>query len=117
VQFLLTLGVEPTSLDASIGEGSELRDIVEDLDAPDPIAHIAENEEAGQLHHLLDSLTEREQRVLRLRYGFEAEGEQTLEVVGREFALTRERVRQIEVKAIQKLRRPLLQQTLGRIRK
>jgi RNA polymerase primary sigma factor len=117
VQFLLTLGVEPTSLDASIGEGSELRDMVEDLDAPDPIAQIAEDEEAGQLRHLLDSLSEREQRVLRLRYGFEAEGEQTLEVVGREFALTRERVRQIEVKALQKLRRPLLQQTLGRIRK
>jgi RNA polymerase sigma factor (sigma-70 family) len=117
VQFLLTLGVEPTSLDASIGEGSELRDMVEDLDAPDPIAQIAEDEEAGHLRHLLDSLTEREQRVLRLRYGFEAEGEQTLEVVGREFALTRERVRQIEVKALQKLRRPLLQQTIGRIRK
>jgi RNA polymerase primary sigma factor len=117
VQFLLTLGVEPTSLDASIGEGSELRDMVEDLDAPDPIAQIAEDEEAGHLRHLLDSLSEREQRVLRLRYGFEAEGEQTLEVVGREFALTRERVRQIEVKALQKLRRPLLQQTIGRIRK
>jgi RNA polymerase primary sigma factor len=110
VQFLLTLGVEPTSLDASIGEGTELSDVVEDVDAPDPIAQIAEYEEAGHLRHLLDSLTEREQRVLRLRYGFEAEGEQTLEVVGREFALTRERVRQIEVKALQKLRRPLLQQ-------
>jgi RNA polymerase primary sigma factor len=117
VQFLLTLGVEPTSLDVSIGEGSELRDVVEDLDAPDPIAHIAEHEEAGQLRRLLDSLSEREQRVLRLRYGFEAEGEQTLEVVGREFALTRERVRQIEVKALQKLRRPLAQQSLGRLRK
>jgi RNA polymerase primary sigma factor len=110
VQFLLTLGVEPTSLDASIGEGTELSDVVEDLDAPDPIAQIAEYEEAGHIRHLLDSLSEREQRVLRLRYGFEAEGEQTLEVVGREFALTRERVRQIEVKALQKLRRPLLQQ-------
>lgn len=110
VQFLLTLGVEPTSLDASIGEGTELSDVVEDVDAPDPIAQIAEYEEAGHLRHLLDALTEREQRVLRLRYGFEAEGEQTLEVVGREFALTRERVRQIEVKALQKLRRPLLQQ-------
>lgn len=110
VQFLLTLGVEPTSLDASIGEGTELSELVEDVDAPDPIAQIAEYEEAGHLRHLLDSLSEREQRVLRLRYGFEAEGEQTLEVVGREFALTRERVRQIEVKALQKLRRPLLQQ-------
>lgn len=110
VQFLLTLGVEPTSLDASIGEGTELSEVVEDVDAPDPIAQIAEYEEAGHLRHLLDSLSEREQRVLRLRYGFEAEGEQTLEVVGREFALTRERVRQIEVKALQKLRRPLLQQ-------
>jgi RNA polymerase primary sigma factor len=110
VQFLLTLGVEPTSLDASIGEGAELSDVVEDIDAPDPIAQINEYEEAGHIRHLLDSLSEREQRVLRLRYGFEAEGEQTLEVVGREFALTRERVRQIEVKALQKLRRPLLQQ-------
>jgi RNA polymerase primary sigma factor len=119
VQFLLTLGVEPTSLDVSIGEGTELRDLVEDVDAPDPIAQIAEGEEAGHLHELLDSLSEREQRVLRLRYGFEAEGEQTLEVVGREFALTRERVRQIEVKALQKLRRPLVQQSLGvsRLRK
>ena len=101
-----TFGSEPTSLDASIGEDSELRDMVEDVDAADPVEQIHEVEQAEGLERLLDGLSERERRVLRLRFGFEAEGEQTLEVVGREFALTRERVRQIEAKALQKLKKP-----------
>ncbi|HLT37741.1 MAG TPA: sigma-70 family RNA polymerase sigma factor [Enhygromyxa sp.] len=106
VRFLLTLGVEPTSLDAPIGEDGELGDLIEDRDASDPIACIHELELTGKLERALASLTSREQRVLRLRFGIDGDDEQTLEVVGREFALTRERVRQIEAKALQKLRRP-----------
>jgi RNA polymerase sigma factor (sigma-70 family) len=106
VRFLLTLGVEPASLDSPVGDDSELRDLLEDENAADPLDHMVELERVDALERALAQLSAREQRVLRLRFGFEAEGEQTLEVVGREFALTRERVRQIEARALQKLRRP-----------
>ncbi len=71
-----------------------------------PIPSIHERELSGKVRRALASLSTREERVLRLRFGIDDEDEQTLEVVGREFALTRERVRQIEAKALQKLRRP-----------
>ena len=106
VRFLLTLGVEPTSLESPIGEDGELRDLIEDESAADPVACLHELQLTGKLQRALASLTSREERVLRLRFGMDGEDEQTLEVVGREFALTRERVRQIEAKALQKLRRP-----------
>jgi RNA polymerase primary sigma factor len=106
VRFLLTLGVEPTSLDAPIGDDGELRDLIEDESAADPIACLNQLQLTGKLERALASLTSREERVLRLRFGIDGEDEHTLEVVGREFALTRERVRQIEAKALQKLRRP-----------
>lgn len=106
VRFLLTLGVEPTSLESPIGEDGELRDLIEDESAADPVAALHELQLTGKLQRALASLTDREERVLRLRFGMDGEDEQTLEVVGREFALTRERVRQIEAKALQKLRRP-----------
>jgi RNA polymerase primary sigma factor len=106
VRFLLTLGVEPASLEAPIGDDGELRDLIEDESAADPVACLHELQLTGKLERALASLTDREERVLRLRFGLDGEDELTLEVVGREFALTRERVRQIEAKALQKLRRP-----------
>jgi RNA polymerase primary sigma factor len=104
IRFLLTLGAEPASLESPIGDDGELRDVIEDESSADPIAHIADRELCDSVQSALASLTEREQRVLRLRFGIDGEDEQTLEVVGREFSLTRERVRQIEAKALQKLK-------------
>ena len=106
IRFLLTLGAEPASLESPIGDDGELRDLLEDESAADPIARIADLELCGNVQRALASLSEREERVLRLRFGLDGEDEQTLEVVGREFSLTRERVRQIEAKALQKLKRP-----------
>jgi RNA polymerase sigma factor (sigma-70 family) len=106
VRFLSTLGIEPTSLEAPIGDDGELRDLIEDENAADPVAALHGVELTDKLERALATLSSREARVLRLRFGIDGEDEQTLEVVGREFALTRERVRQIEAKALQKLRKP-----------
>jgi RNA polymerase sigma factor (sigma-70 family) len=106
VRFLSTLGIEPASLEAPIGDDGELRDVIEDESAADPVTCLHDLEMTGKLERALATLSSREERVLRLRFGIDGEDEQTLEVVGREFALTRERVRQIEAKALQKLRRP-----------
>lgn len=106
IRFLLTLGFDPASLDAPVGEDSELLDLIEDEAAANPIDHIVEHERSIHIRRALATLSSREARVLCLRFGIGGDDEQTLEVVGREFELTRERVRQIEAKALQKLRRP-----------
>ncbi|MCA9686649.1 MAG: sigma-70 family RNA polymerase sigma factor [Myxococcales bacterium] len=107
VRFLLTLGPEPLSLETPIGEDGELSDLLEDESAADPVAGIRDRELASSLRQAMGTLSEREARVLELRFGLEESDEdQTLEVVGREFSLTRERIRQIEAKALQKLRKP-----------
>ncbi|MFV8752514.1 RNA polymerase sigma factor RpoD/SigA [Nannocystaceae bacterium ST9] len=105
VRFLLELGRDPMSLESKVGEDGELGDMIEDEGAEDPVASIREQELAGTLRSALGNLSTREERILRLRFGIDEEGDLTLEQVGREFELTRERVRQIEAKALQKLRR------------
>ncbi len=105
VRFLLELGRDPMSLESKVGEDGELGDLLEDEAAEDPIASIRERELSDTLRLALGNLTSREERILRLRFGIDEEGDLTLEQVGREFELTRERVRQIEAKALQKLRR------------
>ncbi|NJK32538.1 MAG: sigma-70 family RNA polymerase sigma factor, partial [Deltaproteobacteria bacterium] len=105
VRFLLELGRDPMSLESKVGEDGELGDLLEDEDAEDPIATIRERELSFTLRAALGNLSTREERILRLRFGIDEDGDLTLEQVGREFELTRERVRQIEAKALQKLRR------------
>ncbi len=105
VRFLLELGRDPMSLESKVGEDGELGDMIEDVGAEDPVANIREQELAGTLRSALGNLSDREERILRMRFGIDEDGDLTLEQVGREFELTRERVRQIEAKALQKLKR------------
>jgi len=104
---IIKVSQEPTSLATKVGdeEDSELGDFVESLDLkPDQQATRALLR--GDLDGVLDSLSPREKRVLQLRFGLEDGKQRTLEEVGREFGVTRERIRQIEAKAIRKLRHP-----------
>ena len=99
---------EAVSLDLPVGEDGDafLGDFVEDRNAPALEDAVSENLLREHLRDALDALGERESRVLRLRYGLDGDGPQTLEEVGKVFGVTRERIRQIEAKAIRKLRQP-----------
>ena len=99
---------DPVSLETPIGEeeDSHLGDFIEDEQAPAPTDAVALSLLTEQLIHVLDTLTPREEKVLRLRYGIDDGKPRTLEEVGKEFNVTRERIRQIEAKALRKLRHP-----------
>jgi RNA polymerase primary sigma factor len=85
---------------------AELGDLVEDPNAVDPAMATTDNELAAAAREALGTLTAREEKVLRLRFGIDEKGDHTLEEVGQHFEVTRERVRQIEAKALRKLRHP-----------
>ena len=108
VQEIQKIAQEPVSLETPIGEeeDSHLGDFIPDEDAPAPAEAAAFSMLKEQLMDVLDTLTEREQKVLKLRYGLGDGRTRTLEEVGREFDVTRERIRQIEAKALRKLRHP-----------
>ena len=99
---------EPVSLETPIGEeeDSHLGDFIQDDNVPVPAEAAAQTLLKEQLDEVLDTLTEREQKVLRLRFGMDDGRARTLEEVGKEFDVTRERIRQIEAKALRKLRHP-----------
>jgi RNA polymerase primary sigma factor len=100
---------EPVSLETPIGEegeGSELADFIEDENAPGPDEQATKSMFRQQLTRLLDSLPPRERRVIELRFGLQDRRSRTLDEVGAEFGVTRERIRQIERKALNKLRHP-----------
>ena len=98
----------PVSLETPIGEeeDSHLGDFIQDDNVPVPAEAAAQTLLKEQLDEVLDTLTEREQKVLRLRFGMNDGRARTLEEVGKEFDVTRERIRQIEAKALRKLRHP-----------
>ncbi len=108
VREIQKISQEPVSLETPIGEeeDSHLGDFVEDDHVPTPSEAAAYTLLKEQLAEVLDTLTEREQRVLRLRFGLDDGKTRTLEEVGKEFNVTRERIRQIEAKALRKLRNP-----------
>jgi len=108
VREILKIGQEPVSLETPIGEeeDSHLGDFIPDEDIPAPADAAAFTLLKEQLIDVLDTLTEREEKVLRLRFGLDDGRARTLEEVGREFNVTRERIRQIEAKALRKLRHP-----------
>jgi len=104
---------EPVSLQSPIGEEeSDLGDFIEDADAVVPIEAAAFIMLQAQLERVLDQLAEREQRIIQLRFGLTDGHPRTLEEVGREFGVTRERIRQIESKTLAKLRHPSRAQVL-----
>jgi len=108
VREIMKIAQEPVSLETPIGEeeDSHLGDFIEDEDAPAPAAAASFMLLKEQLGGVLETLTDREKRVLELRFGIEDGRPRTLEEVGREFGVTRERIRQIEAKALRKLRHP-----------
>ena len=108
VREIQKVAQEPVSLETPIGEeeDSHLGDFIPDEDVPQPVEAAAYSMLKEQLVEVLDTLTEREQKVLKLRFGLEDGRARTLEEVGKEFDVTRERIRQIEAKALRKLRHP-----------
>ncbi len=108
VREILKIAQEPVSLETPIGEedDSHLGDFIEDHEATSPSDHAAYELLKEQLEDVLDTLTDREENVLRLRFGLDDGRTRTLEEVGKVFGVTRERIRQIEAKALRKLRHP-----------
>lgn len=108
VREIMRVAQEPVSLETPIGEeeDSHLGDFIPDDDAPAPQDAASHTLLKEQLSDVLSTLTSREEKVLRLRFGLEDGRSRTLEEVGREFNVTRERIRQIEAKALRKLRHP-----------
>ena len=108
VEEIMKISQEPVSLETPIGEeeDSHLGDFIEDRNAPAPADAASFQLLKEQVSDVLQTLTDRESRVLQLRFGLEDGRSRTLEEVGREFGVTRERIRQIEAKALRKLRHP-----------
>ena len=108
VREIIKIAQEPVSLETPIGEeeDSHLGDFISDDDTPAPAEVASHALMREQLWDVLDTLTPREEKVLRLRFGLDDGNQRTLEEVGREFKVTRERIRQIEAKALRKLRHP-----------
>ena len=119
VEEIRKLGREPVSLQSPVGDegDAELGELIPDEDAVSPLDAVADRMRREQIEHVLNSLDGREQRVLRLRFGLDDGHARTLEEVGREFGLTRERIRQIEVQALRKLRHPSPQPQAARVRR
>ncbi|TCL35010.1 RNA polymerase RpoD-like sigma 70 subunit [Anaerospora hongkongensis] len=108
VREIMKIAQEPVSLETPIGEeeDSHLGDFIEDQDAPAPAEAASFMLLKEQLEEVLETLTPREEKVLRLRFGLDDGRARTLEEVGQHFGVTRERIRQIEAKALRKLRHP-----------
>lgn len=106
VRSLIKIAKDPFSLDAPVGEDSDstLSDFVEDHAIESPMEQSAKIQLDGLLKEVMEMLNPREQEVLRLRFGLNASGDMTLEEIGKQFAVTRERIRQIEAKALRKIR-------------
>jgi len=109
VRKILKIAKEPISLETPIGEeeDSHLGDFIEDKKVPSPADAIIAKNLSEQSRRVLATLTPREEKVLRMRFGIGEKSDHTLEEVGKDFTVTRERIRQIEAKALRKLRHPV----------
>jgi RNA polymerase primary sigma factor len=110
VEYVIKIKQDIHSLDAGVGrdgedEDSVLGDFVEDEDTISPVDSAADQLLKEQIQDVLGTLSEREQKIIRMRFGLDDGKNHTLEEVGQEFAVTRERIRQIEAKALAKLRK------------
>ena len=114
VEQILEVAKEPVSLDTPVGDDDDtsLGDFVEDNKAENPLDTATIEALRGATHEVLENLTDREQKVLRMRFGIGMNTDHTLEEVGKQFNVTRERIRQIEAKALRKLRHPSRAQKL-----
>jgi len=107
VRLILESSRKPLSLETPIGEDSQLGDFLEDKTEASPNESLLTRDLEVQVERALAMLSPKEREILRLRFGIGAAGEHTLEEVGERFRVTRERIRQIEAKALRKLRHPL----------
>ena len=117
VRLILESSRKPLSLETPIGEDSDLGDFLEDKSAESPNDTLISQDLTHQVERALGTLSPKEKEILRLRFGIGEEGEHTLEEVGKRFAVTRERIRQIETKALRKLRHPLRGRALQGLRR
>ena len=108
IRKVLKIAKEPVSLETPVGdeEDSYLGDFIEDKNAVQPLEASIQNNLRETTTRILSTLTPREERVLRMRFGIGMNRDHTLEEVGRQFNVTRERIRQIEAKALRKLKHP-----------
>ncbi len=107
IEAVLRAVQDPIALQTPVGdEGSKLEDFVSDKDSPSPYSDTERNNVTEQIQKILRTLTPREEKVIRMRFGIGFGKDHTLEEVGRQFSITRERVRQIEAKALRKLKHP-----------
>ena len=108
VQMVLKIAKEPISLETPIGEDedSHLGDFIEDTKRPPLSDEVIQRNLADKTRKVLSTLTPREEKVLKMRFGIDERSNHTLEEVGQDFEVTRERIRQIEAKALRKLRHP-----------
>lgn len=115
IRDIQRIAMDPVSLETPIGEedDSHLVDFIEDKNNESPVDYTTRVLLKEELYRILKDLTDREERVIRLRYGLDDNRPRTLEEVGKEFNVTRERIRQIEAKAIKKLRHPTRSKRLG----
>ena len=115
IREIQRIALDPVSLETPIGEedDSHLGDFIEDKETQSPSEFTTKSLLKDELYSVMKDLTDREERVLRLRYGLDDGRPRTLEEVGKEFGVTRERIRQIEAKAIRKLRHPVRSKRFG----
>ncbi|MCK5544202.1 MAG: sigma-70 family RNA polymerase sigma factor, partial [Desulfobulbaceae bacterium] len=108
IRTVIKISKEPLSLDTPIGdeEDSNLGDFIEDINTLSPFDATIRDDLRKNLQNVLTTLTPREERVLRMRFGIDTKSDLTLEEVGKTFSVTRERIRQIEGKALKKLKHP-----------
>jgi RNA polymerase primary sigma factor len=110
VAHLKSVSVRPTSLDAPVGEDGDsatFGEIVGDENATDPYEGLRDRNQNSDLHAMINSLDEREAEIIKLRFGLDGRDELTLEEVGKKFSVTRERIRQLEYLALNKMRRAM----------
>ena len=114
VREILRISMDPLSLDSPVGDeaDSHMADFIEDKRAVMPADVATANSLSEQIMTALDDLSDREKDVVRLRFGLDGDQPQTLEEVGKQFGVTRERIRQIEAKTLAKLRHPQRKQQL-----
>src|SRR5476651_590161 len=108
IKNIIKISKEPISLETPVGDSDDayIKDFIESENDFSPSDTVANNDLKERVHEVLKTLTPREEKVLKMRFGIDVASEHTLEEVGKDFSVTRERIRQIEVKALRKLRHP-----------